>query len=479
MRGEDVTCSPAAADPEGESNRNATPPSPGDDDGFLVKKGLKFASKCRRCAKTISVGVPVWYIKTADKGFQHTCTTCHPSRLRPQSCAHNKASTTASGVGVGVGDVETVSDDGNDEFSVVYNIKCGAMLLTWNYGDPKKNPRPSLDEFKTFLEGKGADRISLCFEQGTCDHAHAFIEGKKWDCTINAFMVGGVPPNVQPNKGKGSGARTTKDRGHFYVVCKYKDSHQESWTNYEPAHAYAVKTIWVQTLYQQAKVTKAIECAAHYLCLTPPLEALVRLSDGKRKAAQKAIAREQREKRLRGELTTFEYPHQILEWKSQYEVERLRYKFLVIWGRSLTGKTEFARSLFQNAFIHSDNIAWAGYDEEKHDAVIFDDIKMIYKMVSDNRALFQASGTAMQQTSATNMYALTVDVTAKPLVVTSNYEPRGEWLWANAVVMHVSGPLYGPDGMDTVSFPSEPTPREEYDPRLQFAGMDAMAMANV
>jgi hypothetical protein len=90
------------------------------------------------------------------------------------------------------------------------------------------------------------------------------------------------------------------------------------------------------------------------------------------------------------------------------------------------GKTEFARSLFRNAFLHRDSISWTGYDEDVHDAVIFDDIKCVYKIVSDNRALFQASGTAMQQTSATNVHALSVDVTAKPIVITSNYEPRGE-----------------------------------------------------
>ena len=68
----------------------------------------------------------------------------------------------------------------------MYKIKCGAMLLTWNYSD---NPRPTLEEFKTFLMDKNAERISLCFERGTCDHVHAFIEGKKWDCSVKAFEV--------------------------------------------------------------------------------------------------------------------------------------------------------------------------------------------------------------------------------------------------------------------------------------------------
>eukprot|EP00966_Prymnesium_polylepis_P010281 237119-Prymnesium_polylepis.2 len=157
---------------------------------------------------------------------------------------------------------------------------------------------------------------------------------------------------------------------------------------------------------------------------------------------EKAIAREEREDRLRRDLTTVEAPPHVLEWKMQYGIEKLRYKFLVIHGPSLTGKTEFAKSLFENAFLHRDTIAWTGYNEDKHDAIIFDDIKGIYKHVSENRALFQAGAPIVTQTSATNVHALTVDVTAKPLIITSNDEPLGEWLLANAVVMNVTDPLY-------------------------------------
>jgi hypothetical protein len=250
-------------------------------------------------------------VKEGERGRQHTCTTCHPPP--PPRDAKRRSAATATTADATAANAEDAAED-DDEFSPVFKIKCGAMLLTWNYSDPE-TPRPSLDVFKTFLMDKGAERISLCFERGTCDHAHAFIEGKKWDCTVKAFEVGSVTPNVQPNKGKGLGARTTKDRGHFYVVFKFKDTHQESWTNYEPSHDYGVKTMWVQSLYQQQKVTRATECAAHYHCLTPALDALVRLSDGKRRAAEKAMAREEREKRLRDALVPFAVPPAVAEWK--------------------------------------------------------------------------------------------------------------------------------------------------------------------
>eukprot|EP00966_Prymnesium_polylepis_P018253 420663-Prymnesium_polylepis.2 len=40
------------------------------------------------------------------------------------------------------------------------------------------------------------------------------------------------------------------------------------------------------------------------------------------------------------------------------------------------GKTELARSYFQNPFEHRDAVCWAGYDEDKHDVIIFGDVKM-------------------------------------------------------------------------------------------------------
>ena len=32
------------------------------DDGFLMTSGLKNASKCRDCSKTLDVGTPAWYV---------------------------------------------------------------------------------------------------------------------------------------------------------------------------------------------------------------------------------------------------------------------------------------------------------------------------------------------------------------------------------------------------------------------------------
>ena len=47
------------------------------DDGFLMTAGLKNASKCRDCAKTLDIGTPAWFKKDGEPGRKVTCQECH------------------------------------------------------------------------------------------------------------------------------------------------------------------------------------------------------------------------------------------------------------------------------------------------------------------------------------------------------------------------------------------------------------------
>eukprot|EP00966_Prymnesium_polylepis_P163545 3780281-Prymnesium_polylepis.1 len=71
---------------------------------------------------------------------------------------HDEASpNVAVGVAVARKKAKTVSQGDDDELKTVFRIQCGAMLLTWNF---KETPRPTLDDFKTFLTDLGAVRTS-------------------------------------------------------------------------------------------------------------------------------------------------------------------------------------------------------------------------------------------------------------------------------------------------------------------------------
>ena len=47
------------------------------EDGFLMTSGLKNASKCRGCAKTLDIGTPAWFNKEGEPGRKVTCQECH------------------------------------------------------------------------------------------------------------------------------------------------------------------------------------------------------------------------------------------------------------------------------------------------------------------------------------------------------------------------------------------------------------------
>ena len=47
-----------------------------------------------------------------------------------------------------------------------------------------------------------------------------------------------------PNTVRGSGYKHAKNRGHFYVACKFKETSVEHWENYSPNEAYSVKSTW-------------------------------------------------------------------------------------------------------------------------------------------------------------------------------------------------------------------------------------------
>ena len=49
-------------------------------DGFLMTNGLKNASKCRSCSKTLDVGTPAWFDREGEAGRKVTCQECHTAK---------------------------------------------------------------------------------------------------------------------------------------------------------------------------------------------------------------------------------------------------------------------------------------------------------------------------------------------------------------------------------------------------------------
>lgn len=325
-----------------------------------------------------------------------------------------------------------------------FHIKAHAFMLTYNWPDDKTY---DFEEFvNVFREEKmdPRDVASFVHEKETRDHFHVYLHStRQIDCDNSVYNMWEMEnPNVKPNTMSGSGYKVAVQRGHFYVSCEHKKSYIVGISDYPPNVAYVVRQKWIMDLWAKDKIADPISAMAFYNCLTPAAQAQVTMSLNRKRLDNKKAAKVARREAILASFSAFPKIDCVEEWKLHYNTVLARYNFLVLWGPSRTGKTEYARSLFKNPFIHEDSVCWNGYDEDEHDVIIFDDVKSVYKYISDNRKLFQASSDVMTQTSATNVYALSVDVTAKPIIVTSNEPPGSEWIMANAVIHNVKGPLW-------------------------------------
>lgn len=319
-----------------------------------------------------------------------------------------------------------------------FRIRAEAFLLTYRglvYPDQLRCLRPWQD----------VQEWTLCHEKGGQMHSHLYIVNRKgdYDVSIKDWIVQDLQqPDCSPCKAKGSSARRSRDRGHFYVFCEYKTTHLWSGGNYRPCKDYAVDLTWVKTLWQQGKVDDAVCCAAAYRVLTSAFESSVKRCMAQ---SQKITRREYHERRdvvLRAQRLPFRTYPTVEDWKAQYYFEQPRYKFLWLVGPTQMGKSSFARSLVSEPFIHVAGVSWASYNAAVHTGIIFDDCFDMTPYILKYKALFQCSGVASTNTSATNCYALDVDTAGKMMIVCSNSPSDDEWIVSNSFQVVIDQPVW-------------------------------------
>ena len=130
----------------------------------------------------------------------------------------------------------------------------------------------------------------------------------------------------------------------------------------------------------------------------------------------------------------------------------MRYPILVIWDQFLSGKTEFAHSLFRNA--HEVRVgrlehfpdAMRGFNRRLHDGLILDDVRDV-KFLSAHQEKLQARYNGPVEFGSTpgGQCAFWRDLFAVPVVATDNYSTDNlglldadDWLGntSNRVVVH-------------------------------------------
>eukprot|EP00929_Paragymnodinium_shiwhaense_P115507 TRINITY_DN8443_c0_g1_i2.p1 TRINITY_DN8443_c0_g1~~TRINITY_DN8443_c0_g1_i2.p1 ORF type:complete len:572 (+),score=60.98 TRINITY_DN8443_c0_g1_i2:98-1813(+) len=150
-------------------------------------------------------------------------------------------------------------------------------------------------------------------------------------------------------------------------------------------------------------------------------------------------------------------------WKPQFEAVKDRYKFLVLWGPSKYGKTQYAFGLFGKRRTlyadcsqsqHPDLRDW---DPMIQRCIILDEIKLPAAMAL--KRLIQAPADPVQMgTTATQQWSYRVWVARTGFVLTSNTfrsefeklpKEDQDWIRRNAIVVHVTDYLYERDGAES------------------------------
>lgn len=342
-----------------------------------------------------------------------------------------------------------------DEQSKVYEIRSKGVLLTWQLPGNSKDfdTHGFFQGFQDLEIVKKVVRYSICIEEGSHLHAHAYVEfGARPETTIKAFTINGFPvSDVQCNGIKGSGYRVAADRGHFYVANEFKTTFVSNFLQYKPTVDYSVKTQWVLDQWGAGKIAhnKVVPCMAFYRCLTPSAEAMVKRTASVMVNLERKEWLEARSKRLAEKKQPFKKYAVAEQFRAQFEQELDRYKFIIIHGASRLGKTKLVESWYPNLFVHKNGISWNDYSPLTHDAICFEDCVAIDEYILRHKVLFQSGSVTKVNLSKTNCFELEVDTAEKPIIIMVNELPvLDEWIKANSFILHIDSPTWGMSALE-------------------------------
>ena len=230
-------------------------------------------------------------------------------------------------------------------------------------------------------------------------------------------------------------------------------------TLFSSSNYWAWRGVWVPEVAWAVKLWKQHKLS-HQAFLSLSLK--FREGHAKRKADVEAIIageatesfeREQQEARAqiaRSEKPFNPYPSELSAWMLQYAVAQERYKILVLYGPSCTGKSKLARHLYGEDMTLVVDVQGAkhpdlrSYIRARHKAILLDDCASP-SFIVDNKKLLQAhvDGALLGQ-SATQLFSYFVFLWRVPIIVTTNNwdltemkEHDKEWLDTNCIAVKV------------------------------------------
>ncbi len=281
-------------------------------------------------------------------------------------------------------------------------------------------------------------------------HAHVMLQFRcQQDKTAATFAYQGLRPNVRTTDLCGEGLcrkrlQSSINRGMFYVWAnkigtqRMPDGSLCVAGNYTPCWTegkctYMVDARWPETLWKQRKVSHAMwkeylyECRTGVIGRKRNLDAV--MEQEAREARKKEIA--ERIKRIRanpGLYRPFPVVPSAQEWLALFKADALRYPILIVIGRSSTGKTEWAKSLFKNPLLlrigtleHFPD-AMRSFGRELHDGIVMDDIRdLLFLHAHQDKIQGKYEGEVEFASTLGGQCAYYHDLYAVPFVATVNY----------------------------------------------------------
>ena len=281
-------------------------------------------------------------------------------------------------------------------------------------------------------------------------HAHLMLQFvSPQDKGVNSFVYQGRRPNVSTNDYLGEGwngkrSQQSIDRGMFYVfadkvgtqrtpegdICVAGD-YQPCWT--KTKKKYTVLGKWAFALWQQRKLTH--EMYEEYLFQARDgtvgrkrnLDFVVEWEKSKKRKAE--IAKRTIEIRSdRRIYKPFPKVPAAQAWLKGFRRREVRYPIMVVIGKSHTGKTEWAQSLFENPLVLEIGELTTfpekmrSFDRDKNDAIVLDDLRDLLFLDKHQDKLQGKYNKEVEFASTTGgTCAFFQDMYAVPVVATANH----------------------------------------------------------
>lgn len=323
-------------------------------------------------------------------------------------------------------------------------------------------------------------------------HLHMMLQFfRAQDRNSQTFAFEGVCPNGQPNDllGEGWGGRRQQlslDRGFFYVWAAKEGTVRDEAgnlcvaANYEPPWTSAkfkyneVKKKWLDSLLKAHKLSLDRYEEYLFLCRDGVVAGKRNLDAVRAKEDEWERKKEiqERAKRLRSNLAVFQPFKHVPEaqaWLGLFLVEAMRYPMLLILAPSHTGKTEFAKSLFQKPFklevgclTHFPE-KMRQFSKKLYDGIVLDDVRDL-AFLAEHQEKLQGNYEAEVEFASTagGTCAFYQDLWRVPVVVTINYSTRN----LNFLASHDY--LSKKENVHFLSFPGRPgeaPPQTSWTPR--------------